>query len=173
MKDLKKLGELVREERVKHNLSLADLGRRLNLDRTLISKVENGRYSPTTNFLQRIIEVFSLDTDRANLLWHYSGKPVVFVETNNHKMENVAMSTPETRPVPVPAMNVSVNPAQTPVLYSDMMGVTSSEFGMVFDFGQRVNTTNNATIVARVGVSYDHARKIMEAIQNELARNER
>lgn len=178
MQDLKKLGDLVREERVKNNLSLAGLSRRLKVDRTLISKVENGRYNPTPGFLQKIIEVFSLDSARANLLWDLSGRPSgpVLVGTNNLKeikMDHHLPHHPTPAPPPPHTMNVSVNPAQTPVLYSDAVSVTSSEFGMVFDFGQRVNTTNNVAIVSRVGVSYDHARKIMEAINNELERHEK
>lgn len=70
-------------------------------------------------------------------------------------------------------VNVSMNPSQTPVLYSDAVSVNSSEFGMVFDFGQRMGAVNNINIVARVGVSYDHARKIMEVIHNELERHEK
>jgi transcriptional regulator with XRE-family HTH domain len=169
MKDLNKMGELVRKERVKRKLSLADLSKKIEIDRTLISKIENGHYQPTEPILQRFIEVFSLDNQLAQRIWAFSGRPGGPVTTQTAQRKELQVQ-PVTQPAQAP--NVTVD-ARTPVLYSDGMGVTSSEFGMVFDFGQRVGPTSNVNIVARIGVSYEHARKIMEAIHNELEKQEK
>ncbi|HVV25612.1 MAG TPA: DUF3467 domain-containing protein [Candidatus Saccharimonadales bacterium] len=172
MKDLNKMGNMVRKERVKHNLSLSELGKKLAVDRTLISKIENGHYQPTEPILQKFIEVFSMDDQHAQKIWALSGRPGgPFTNLNSQGKELLMNQSAVPQKVPQQA-SVNLNPS-TPVLYSDAMSVTTSPFGMVFDFGQRLGPTNNFNVVARVGVSFEHARKIMEAIHNELEKNEK
>jgi hypothetical protein len=55
---------------------------------------------------------------------------------------------------------VNLNPDTTPVLYTDNIYMTSHEFGIVVDFGQKIGPTNETKIVSRVGMSREHAKKI-------------
>lgn len=176
MTDLKKLGYKVRELRGLNKLSQVKLAEMVKVDITLISKIENGHIQPTQDQLQAVIEALRLDGKDALDLWNLSGRASgpIFREQNKFENKDIIMSQEKNvTKQPEPQLNVSVNPTATQILYSDAVGVSTSEFGMVFDFAQRVSSTNNANIVARVGVSHEHARKIMEAIANELARNER
>jgi len=172
MKNLLEMGRKVRQERVDRDLSLADLGAQVGVDRTLISKIENGHYQPTESMLQKIIDVLSLDKQRAAEIWALSGRPSgpIITQYNLAQYEDIAMNQQPTEQV---SQNVQIDPNRTPILYSDGVAVTSSEFGMVFDFGQRVGPTNNANIVARIGISYEHARKLLEVINDELSKNEK
>ena len=75
---------------------------------------------------------------------------------------------------PQPAeMSFTIDPARVQTLYSDIAAVISTENGMTLQFGQHMAGSNTANVVASVGVSFDHAKKIAEAINNELAKNER
>lgn len=180
MKDLKQMGDKIRQARQTRGLSLADLGAQVGVDRTLISKIENGHYQPTEAMLQKIIDTFcddkQLGAEWAAELWALSGRPSgpVIAQYNQYKeifMNDQANNSANANQAG--GQSVQIDPLRTPILYSDAVGVTSSEFGMVFDFGQRVGPTNNANIVARIGVSYEHARKLLEVINDELAKNEK
>lgn len=70
-------------------------------------------------------------------------------------------------------INFTIDPARVQTLYSDIAAVVSTENGMTLQFAQHMTGSNTANVVASVGLSFDHARKIAEAINNELAKNER
>lgn len=68
-----------------------------------------------------------------------------------------------------PGQNFNVEvPANLPVVYTDMINMTSSDFGVVFDFGQRMGPTNKVNIVLRVGMSKKHAESLMNLLVTEL-----
>ena len=68
---------------------------------------------------------------------------------------------------------VNIDARQTPILYTDSFFMSSNEFGMVLDFAQRVGPTNQQHVVARIGMSIEHAKKMIAAIQEHLDRFER
>lgn len=70
-------------------------------------------------------------------------------------------------------MSFTIDPARVQTLYSDIAAIVSTENGMTLQFGQHMVGSNTANVVASVGVSFDHARKIAGAINEELAKNER
>lgn len=63
-------------------------------------------------------------------------------------------------------IEVNLDPDVTPVLYTDNVLMTVNEDGVVLDIGQKVGSTNSMQIVARVGMSKIHARKLV----NELGK---
>lgn len=70
-------------------------------------------------------------------------------------------------------MAINIDGTKTPVFYSDIVYVSSSEYGVVLDFAQRIGPTNQQQVVARVGMPFSHARKMIEVIQDHLETNER
>ena len=68
---------------------------------------------------------------------------------------------------------VNIDARQTPILYTDSFFMSSNEFGMVLDFAQRVGPTNQQHVVARIGMSIEHAKKMIAAIQEHMDRFER
>lgn len=65
-------------------------------------------------------------------------------------------------------LEVSVNPDTTPVLYTDNIQLAANEDGVVLDIGQRLGTTNQVRIVTRVGMSREHAKKLLKALGDLL-----
>lgn len=61
-------------------------------------------------------------------------------------------------------------PDNVSVLYSDSTFLTINEYGVVLDFAQRQGPTNQQKVVARVGMSHDHARVLVEKLANLLVR---
>lgn len=65
-------------------------------------------------------------------------------------------------------IEVSVNPDTTPVLYTDNIQMAANEDGVVLDVGQRLGASNQVRIVSRVGMSREHAKKLVKALNDLL-----
>ena len=70
------------------------------------------------------------------------------------------------------SQQVNLNLDTTPVLYTDNIFMTSNPDGVVLDVAQRVGSTNQIRIVARVGMSRDHAKKFVNELGKLLAMSE-
>lgn len=69
---------------------------------------------------------------------------------------------------PKPEMNVNINLDTTPVLYTDNVFLTINEDGIVFDFSQKIGSTNQLRVVSRVGMSREHAKKLYKILGDQL-----
>ncbi|MCX7996875.1 MAG: DUF3467 domain-containing protein [Patescibacteria group bacterium] len=67
---------------------------------------------------------------------------------------------------------VNLNPEKTPILYTDNIFMTSHEFGIVIDFGQKLGPTTDTQIVSRIGMSRDHAKKFLSELGKMIAMTE-
>lgn len=69
-------------------------------------------------------------------------------------------------------LSLSVNLDTTPVLYTDHVIMTANQDGLVIDFTQRLGPTNQSRIVSRVGMSREHAKRLVEKMANILTKSE-
>ncbi len=60
----------------------------------------------------------------------------------------------------------------TPILYTDNIFMTTNPDGVVLDVGQRIASTNQVRIVARIGMSREHAKKFVDKLGNLLVTSE-
>ena len=58
----KKLGENLKELRLKKKLSQGDLSKSLGVDRAYISNIENGRMNPTLSTLEKIANALGISS---------------------------------------------------------------------------------------------------------------
>ena len=65
---------------------------------------------------------------------------------------------------------VSINLDKTPILYTDSVMITSNEDGVIFDFCQRVGPGPQMRVVSRIGMSREHARKLLMAFTGQMER---
>jgi hypothetical protein len=64
-------------------------------------------------------------------------------------------------------MQVNITNNQ-PVLYTDSVFVTSGRFGVVLDFAQAVGSTNQQNVVARIGMSKEHALALLNVLEKKV-----
>ena len=64
-----------------------------------------------------------------------------------------------------------LDPGKTPILYSDNIRITSNKNGLVLDIAQDIPKTDSSQVVARVGLSHEHAKKLASALSIQLLRN--
>lgn len=68
-----------------------------------------------------------------------------------------------------PNININVNLDNTPVLYTDMIHMSTNPSGVVLDVTQRLMTSNQVQIVSRIGMSREHAKEFVKQLGNLLA----
>ena len=67
---------------------------------------------------------------------------------------------------------VNVNLDTTPILYTDNVFITVNEDGAVLDICQKLANSNQMRIVARIGMSKNHAKKFLSEFSKLLAMTE-
>ena len=80
------------------------------------------------------------------------------------------MNKPVENPQQQVAVNVNLD--TTPILYTDQVFMTTNSYGLTLDVGQRLASTNQVKIVARVGMSREHAKKLVDELGKLLAMTE-
>lgn len=65
-----------------------------------------------------------------------------------------------------PEQKVNVNVESTPVLYSDMIIWNMNKEGVVLNFGQRIMGSDQVTIVSRIGMSRELAKKLNDFMKD-------
>lgn len=76
-------------------------------------------------------------------------------------------------PVTETQPGMQVNLPNIAVLYTDSVLVGINQFGIILDFAQSMGPTNQQTVVARVGMSKEHAKVLLKVLQERLEADEK
>lgn len=186
--EFKDLGKNLRKIRISSDESITAAAKAIGVDRSYISRIEMGKVRPSIKILNSLISHFSvvgMDAIKLYSLANYRagisismpvGKSGVFTSEDNpqnfiypnakepfRKEENNMEQNVN------PNSGVQVNMPGIPVLYTDSCFITATQFGFVFDFAQTVGPTNQQNVVARVGMSRDHAEAVVKVLSEKLA----
>lgn len=66
-------------------------------------------------------------------------------------------------------LNINLDPNHTPILYTDMVFISTSEDGVTFDVCQKAGNPNQLQVVSRIGMSREHAIKLAKKLSEVLA----
>lgn len=69
-------------------------------------------------------------------------------------------------------VDININLDTTPILYTDNMFMTTNEDGLVLNVIQQVLSTNKVRVVARIGMSRTHAKKMLKELGRLLVMTE-
>jgi len=83
------------------------------------------------------------------------------------------MEHPTPEPLPAPGSQVMMDPTRVPVLYTDSVNVGSTDYGLVLNVAQFMPDGKQQFVVARIGMSFEHAKKLVEVMNNHLQKYER
>lgn len=78
----------------------------------------------------------------------------------------------ENKPVKSGQIQVSINLDTTPVLYTDNINMNINKDGVVLNVMQKLEPSPQARIVARIGMSREHAKKFVEKLGGLLLKSE-
>jgi transcriptional regulator with XRE-family HTH domain len=167
----KTLGSEIREIRKEAGETLASVAQSLGIDRTHLTKIELDQDRPSEDLLQSIIAHFSLERVKAARLWDLAGFKNQLVHAEHQKGKEESMGEGAISIQQPQNANINIDPNK-PTVYTDSIFINSSDFGLVVDFARRVGPEQHF-VVSSVGMSFEHAKKLTEVLNDHLQKHER
>lgn len=154
----KPLGRKLKELRNQANESLAEASGAVEIDVRELARFELGQARPTEDVLLLLISHFGVKDDEAVRIWEIAGY-------NMAKIPAVHMMSD--------AVNDQNQISDNQVLFTDVVDVIVNNYGVVMNFMQNGGPAGQPSIVARVGMSREHAKSVLQILQATLAQTER
>jgi transcriptional regulator with XRE-family HTH domain len=153
----KSLGQKLKELRNQANESLAEASGAVEIDVRQLANFELGQSRPTEDVLLLLLSHFGVKDDEAVKLWEIAGYsmakiPVVHMMSDSSKHQAAA--------------------TDGHVLFTDIVDVIVNNYGVVMNFMQNTGPAGQPSTVARVGMSREHAKSVLQILQATLLQTE-
>lgn len=154
----KTLGTHLKYLREQSSESLAEVSGAVEIDERALQRIEDGHERPEEDILLLLINHFAMPDQEAVQLWElagYDGTPEQLVraaaDVNHEDLQKAVV------------MFLAVD-ART--MYSDGLDILCNQAGITLNFTQ--SGKEQATTVSHVGMSYEQALRVCEALQHAL-----
>jgi transcriptional regulator with XRE-family HTH domain len=150
----------LKDIRLKHGITAYKAAEKLGITPQHLSRVENTSQAPSRLLLEQIIELYRIPLEDADNLRASFGFPPQM----SREGQNVSIQAEPTTGRAGDSFSLKLDPSSTPIYFSNAMAITSDDYGVVLEAGQKVMSSNEIQIVARVGLSLEHAEQIHEQL---------
>jgi transcriptional regulator with XRE-family HTH domain len=151
------LGKHLKELRTRANESLAEASGAVEIDVRELANFELGKARPTEDVLLLLISHFGAKDDEAIRMWEMAGYGM-------EKIPATHMINNDIQPQTVAQDNR--------VLFTDIVDIVVNNYGVIMNFMQTGPATTTQS-VARVGMSREHAKSIMQILETTLSQTEK
>lgn len=171
-----KFGSELKKYRIRMGESITQVSKSIGIDRSYLSKIENEHEIPPARLLNLLFSHYSITKDEAlrltsilNFTGSRIGGLVMFHDFFGGKEANEKMEKRQPKVNPqLPNVQLGLAADKTPILYTDSVFINSNQYGIVFNVAQSIDNQNQQ-IVARIGMSRDHAAALAEVLAKHLA----
>lgn len=156
------LGDQLKRLRESRAESLAEVSGAVEIEIETLTAIESGKDRPSEDILLLLISHFATKDDEATMLWELAGYEQEQLPNRNMVNDDDGQAQP----------SVVVMPADARIAYTDMVHVMVNNYGVVMNFMQGAGPNNQPLAVARIGMSKEHARSVLEVLQKTLEQSE-
>jgi hypothetical protein len=152
------LGTHLKYLREQSKESLGEVSGAVEIDEVKLSKIEEGHLRPEEDILLLLISHFSMPDQEAVQLWElagYGGAP----ETIKHA---------DVVPEEIQKTIVMLMPNDPRAVYSDGLDILCNQAGVTLHFTQESSKSNQPHSISKVGMSYEQAERVYQALQYAL-----
>jgi transcriptional regulator with XRE-family HTH domain len=149
------LGRKLGEIRRRLQESLPEVSGAVELESEVLNSYERGEARPSEDVLLLLISHFEIKDDEADELWELAG------------YNNPSLSTDESGQMPT----IVMVPMDNRIIYTDSAQVTINNYGVVMNFMQN-GLHNQPAAIARIGMSLEHAKSVLEVLASTIAKAE-
>ena len=149
------LGERLKQLRETRQESVAEVSGAVEIEIDMLERIERGEECPSEDILSLLINHFSLHEHEAVQLWEWAG----FNRSNGLENPNDLASKAALVLIAIDAR----------VMYSDDMTLMNNKSGVVLNFMQ-TGLQGQPVPVSHVGMSYEQAERVLQALQQALLR---
>lgn len=150
------LGDKIRSLREQWGQTVDEVSGSLEMDKSVLMAIELGKTMPNEDVLDMLIEHFLLTEEQADDL-------IKTVEDYDIKTQEALSKGLEDM---LHKQMIMFMPIDSKVVYTDSMQATVNQGGVVIQFSQQIN--GQPAPVSRVGMSRQHAEKMIEVLKNTL-----
>lgn len=154
------LGKQLKALRDRAHETLAEASGAVEIDVKQLASFELGHSRPTEDVLLLLISHFGAKDDEAVRLWELAGYSMGKIPVSRMTSEEIQVSP-------------GFAQLENRVLFTDIVDITVNNYGVVMNFMQSGGPANSPSAVARVGMSREHAKSVLEILQVTLAQTER
>ena len=151
------LGKQLKDLRTRVNESLAEASGAVEIDVRELAGFELGKARPSEDVLLLLISHFGAKDDEAIRLWEMAGYGMDKIPASHAINNDITAS--------------QVAPQDNRVLFTDIVDIVVNNYGVIMNFMQ-TGPANSTHSVARVGMSREHAKSIMQILQTTLSQTE-
>ena len=155
----KTLGTHLKYLREQLNESLAEVSGAVEIDMEVLERIEQGKERPSEDILMLLISHFDMPDYEAIQLWNLAG-----YERQPQDKANIAFEDMRGNSGKPVVMLVAFDNRP---LYTDGVTVNCNQAGVTMHFTQAV-TPDQSMPVARVGMSYEQAERVLQTLQQAL-----
>ena len=153
------LGKKLKYLRSQARETLAEASGAVEIDIRQLANFELGSSRPSEDVLLLLLSHFGAKDDEALKLWELAGYSM-------DKIPVVHMGTDE-------QSSAKRNFSDAQILFTDIVDVVVNNYGVVMNFMQNSGPKSQPVQVAKVGMSREHAKSILQILQATLAQTER
>jgi transcriptional regulator with XRE-family HTH domain len=154
------LGKQLKALRDRANETLAEASGAVEIDVRQLASYELGRTRPSEDVLLLLISHFGAKDDEAVKLWELAGYGMN--KASDTQMTNEELSLEKT-----------AGDTNSPILFTDVVDIVVNNYGVVMKFLQGTGPANQPNVVAKVGMSREHAKSVLHILQVTLNQTER
>jgi transcriptional regulator with XRE-family HTH domain len=158
---LKTLGAQLKVLRQNLHESIADVAGAVEIEETIMKKIEQGTERPSEDILMLLISHFGIPEDKATDLWILAG-----YDESDDKISETPDNAASHSLMVMMALDVRI-------LYSDQAHLTADKNGVVISFmqeGINLHGKSQKMPVARIGMSYDQAQEFLRVLHHTLSK---
>jgi transcriptional regulator with XRE-family HTH domain len=156
----KPLGAWIRRMREKSQKSLAEVSGAVEIDSDLLKAMEQGVQRPSEDILMLLISYFAIKEEDAVEVWELAGY------TKSDANEPTTGEADQVQPV-------IVMPMDARIVYTDMVNIKQNKYGLTINFLQSDGIGGKPLAVSRVGMSRDHAEKLLVALAEAFKKEQK
>lgn len=158
----KPVGDRLKFLREQWQQSLKDVCATLEIDENTLKAIEEGKTLPNEELLDMLISHFLLTEDQADDLHD------LIDQVSPGSRASTDIGLPPGMEEMLSKQIVMYMPLDNRIVYTDAMHANVNDHGVILQFMQRVPNSNQPVPVSRVGMSREHAEKIIEVLTKTL-----
>ena len=151
----KQFGKFLTSIRERTKESLAEVSGAVELETEAVTRFEKGEERPSEDILSLLISHFDVQDDEADTLWELAG-----YDKNSTEEQIEALPNTQT---------IMMLPFDARIVYTDTAHVLINNYGVIMNFMQGGGPNNQPMAVARVGMSLEHARSVLDVLQKTIS----
>ena len=159
------LGRALKQLRTEQDKSFQDLSGALEISIAALTSYEAGKSRPSEDLLHLITQYYQLKDAGAKELWRLAGYEPL------SEYPRYFMNDDYGDALEVKSMIGQNDDAR--IVYTDMVQVMVNNFGVIMNFMQGAGPQNQPLAIARIGMSKEHARSVLELLKKTLEQAEK